>query len=238
MASAKLKTLADLVEKAGLIPARLLIERHEARVEVITRAFMDQLSQADAAKASEFLQRAQERSQERWCMQLAGSFENEAAAPRVEADPAQNGGEGDDFEADLQRAQNDGREGEARLDAGELGARLATPHVQRELSMLLDRTLMRQLLADLEAQGQWPQIRRIKGLMNRNTSHDWLWKVNHAEGSVLAQEDFIINLQKRLGAVMIEAEVCCRKCGACLDAELWHCETCAPAAATRGHYTT
>ena len=56
------------------------------------------------------------------------------------------------------------------------------------------------------------------------------------EGSVLSESDFILNLQKRFGASIHEGELLCRKCGEQLDAEAWHCETCAPAAATRGHY--
>eukprot|EP00973_Karenia_brevis_P015595 2133652-Karenia_brevis.AAC.1 len=74
-------------------------------------------------------------------------------------------------------------------------------------------------------------------MMNKNTSHEWLWRIDQTQGSVLAEEDFTINLQKRMGAVLVESDSVCQRCGQTLDAEMWHSETCACAAATRGHYS-
>ena len=81
------------------------------------------------------------------------------------------------------------------------------------------------------------QLRRIKELLHPKTSHSWLWIVHSVQGSVLNREDFQIALHKRLGATLIESSTrLCRVCNKFLDAELTHCEVCALAARTRGHY--
>jgi hypothetical protein len=67
-------------------------------------------------------------------------------------------------------------------------------------------------------------------------SHRWLWHLNSSSGGVLTQCDYILNVQKRLGARILEAEVACSICGAGLDPNLEHSEVCATAEATKGHY--
>ena len=48
--------------------------------------------------------------------------------------------------------------------------------------------------------------------------------------------DYVINVQKRLGARILGGAIACRLCGAPLDPQLEHAETCSTAEATRGHY--
>ena len=68
-------------------------------------------------------------------------------------------------------------------------------------------------------------------------AHSWLWHLDTRRGGVLAQSDFILCVQKRLGARMLEASgIECSICGSMLDPWLHHSETCAHAEATRGHY--
>ena len=67
-------------------------------------------------------------------------------------------------------------------------------------------------------------------------SHKWLWHFDSRSGSVLTEADFVVGVQKRLGARVFEGCSCCRLCGSPLDPELQHSETCATGAATRGHY--
>ena len=58
----------------------------------------------------------------------------------------------------------------------------------------------------------------------------------HCPGGVLTAIDFVANVQKRLGNRMYNGEAACRICGAHLDPQLEHSETCSTAEATRGHY--
>ena len=230
----KLATLAGAIDRAGLIPGHLIVDHYAARTGEIKDNFLGGLSSSDAAKALDFLNRVADAAQDRWASQCSGTLKAGSKAPRVDTESLEEGEA--KISEEIRAAQNDGREDEERVDFGEQGSRFNTAHVQRELCLLTDRAELGRVLADLAAQGRWPQIRRIRGLMHKETSHDWLWKINHVEGSVLAEPDFIINLQKRLGASIIECEACCRRCGAPLDAELCHSEVCATAAATRGHY--
>ena len=52
----------------------------------------------------------------------------------------------------------------------------------------------------------------------------------------MTQADYVVNIQKRLGARVQEGVVQCRLCGALVDPQLEHAEVCALAEATRGHY--
>ena len=52
----------------------------------------------------------------------------------------------------------------------------------------------------------------------------------------MTEVDYVANVQKRLGAKVIDAEFYCRICGDLLDSCLNHSECCALADATRGHY--
>ena len=53
---------------------------------------------------------------------------------------------------------------------------------------------------------------------------------------MLCQADYVLNVQKSLGARVLTTEVKCRVCGTPLDGCLEHAETCAQAEATKGHY--
>ena len=79
--------------------------------------------------------------------------------------------------------------------------------------------------------------RRLLELMDKGVCHDWLWKVNPKDGSRLAEEDFVLALQARLGAELVEGgEVMCRLCGEALDATAAHSMCCARGESTKGHY--
>ena len=115
------------------------------------------------------------------------------------------------------------------------GRRLSAPHVQRELSRLLDITRLRSLQSQLRAECAWEQLDRLKELRHKEVSHKWLWHLDFHTGSVLSEADYIANVQRRLGARMYEGGGQCRICETVLDPFLEHCETCATAEATKGH---
>ena len=52
----------------------------------------------------------------------------------------------------------------------------------------------------------------------------------------MAETDYVLNVQKRLGAKVLHIECFCRVCGKLLDPCLNHSEVCAIGEATRGHY--
>jgi hypothetical protein len=117
-----------------------------------------------------------------------------------------------------------------------VGRRLTIPHVQRELARLQDCTRLRALEATLTRQGNWPQLDRLKELRHPEVSHKWLWHLDPSGGTVMSQADYIVNVQKRLGARVQEGGAQCRLCGVLLDPQLEHAEVCAIGEATRGHY--
>ena len=113
---------------------------------------------------------------------------------------------------------------------------VTTPKVQRILSRLQDCTKLRALEAQLTRQCNWSQLDRIKDLRHPEVSHKWISHLDACRGSVLPQCDYVLAIQKRLGARIYEGDAQCRLCGRGLDPFLEHSECCAPAEATRGHY--
>ena len=73
-------------------------------------------------------------------------------------------------------------------------------------------------------------------MQHADVSHKWINHLDTRSGGVLAAADFVINIQKRLGAVSLASAVTCRLCGVELAPQLEHSETCSVAEATRGHY--
>ena len=128
-------------------------------------------------------------------------------------------------------------EAEAEEEAREFnGRRVTAVHLQKELTKLVDCTRLRALEATLRRQGNWDQLERLQELRHPGVSHRWLWHLDTRSGAVLAEADYVVGVQKRLGARVYEGHSCCRLCGSPLDPQLEHSETCATAAATRGHH--
>ena len=96
--------------------------------------------------------------------------------------------------------------------------------------------LQRALREHLAATSNWSQLRRVRELSHKEQSHKWLWLINPRDGSVMSEADYRLNIQKRLGARILEEEVPCRQCGEMLDPQLNHCECCAIGESTKGHY--
>ena len=119
------------------------------------------------------------------------------------------------------------------------GQALTATRLQKSLCALADCTRLRQLEQTLERQGQWSQLARLRELRHPQVSHQWLWHLDTTKGAVLTEADYVICVQKRIGARAIECGEdvpACRLCEAPLDPQAEHCETCATAEATRGHY--
>eukprot|EP00930_Biecheleria_cincta_P046679 TRINITY_DN32221_c0_g1_i1.p1 TRINITY_DN32221_c0_g1~~TRINITY_DN32221_c0_g1_i1.p1 ORF type:complete len:344 (-),score=34.72 TRINITY_DN32221_c0_g1_i1:164-1195(-) len=116
------------------------------------------------------------------------------------------------------------------------GRGFTAPRLQKELSKFLDCTRLRTLESTLQRQCNWPQLEVLRDLRHSGTSHKWIWQVDARSGTVMSPCDYVISVQRRLGARTYEARGSCRLCGACLDPQLVHSECCDVASATRGHY--
>ena len=75
-------------------------------------------------------------------------------------------------------------------------SRLSGPQLQAQLSRLTDRTRLRRLKDTLLSKGAWQQVTRIEDLCHAQVSHH----LDACAGSVLTLEDYITNVQKRLGS--------------------------------------
>ncbi len=95
---------------------------------------------------------------------------------------------------------------------------------------------MRALEGRPRAQCNWERLDRLQDLRHPGMSHRWLWHLDSTSSSVLTEADYVIDVQKRLGACIYDGSCCCRLCGAVLDSRLEHSEICSTAEATRGHY--
>ena len=210
--------------KAGLCSEELLLARYEQMCADATAAYLASLSEVEKVCAEEFLRRAYTAAEATWDRIVNGGAGAAPAIPRILAagavpsmsdDPQEDGGE----------AISRGRRG-----------RTTSIHLQKELSALRDRSRLRDLEAELEAQGNWPQLDRVRELRHADVSHKWLGHLDTRSGSVLAAADFVLNVQKRLGAISHAGTLLCRLCGTQLDPQVEHSECCSIAEATKGHY--
>ena len=79
-------------------------------------------------------------------------------------------------------------------------SRLNAPQLQPQLSRLPKRLSK--------------QVTRIEDLCHTQVSHTWLYHLDACAGSVLTPNDYIANVQKRLGNRLWEGGGQCRCCGA------------------------
>lgn len=108
--------------------------------------------------------------------------------------------------------------------------------MQKELAKLCDRTRLRSHEATLRRQCTWGQLEALRDLGHKDISHKWLWHLDSRRGTVLAPCDYIVIVQRRLGARIYNVDAQCRICGCALDPQVEHSDCCDPAGATRGHY--
>jgi hypothetical protein len=169
-------------------------------------------------------------TERQWHHTLAGQASVILAAPR--ADVSYVGADQQEHRAIQPNDTHDG----ASSDVEGRGRRTTVAHLQRECAKLQDCTRLRSLEATLRQQGNWAQLGRLKELRHPEVSRKWLWHLNPREGAVLTEADYVVNIQKRLGAWILPGAVPCRLCGEPLDPQLEHSEVCALAEATKGHY--
>ena len=201
----------------------------EARLLAVEAAYLGELDELERVKAEDFLERAKQAATEQWQDVSLGRTSSSSAAPRAHAVYRR-----DDEEVSPQASTEEVDGCPAEL-ASE-GRAVTAPHLQKELTRLQDCTRLGRLEETLRLQANWEQLERLRDLRHQGVSHQWLWHLDSSRGSVLNAADFVVNVQKRLGARIYCGSGCCRLCGGHLDPHLEHSETCATAEATRGHY--
>ena len=226
MAGPKVRYMAEKAVHAGLLRAGQVEEHLAAKTRVAEETYMRGLDEREKLKATEFLRRAQRAAEEQWSRAMAGGGDASVGAPSA-----------DTAYGDVDAAEESGRSITEEQEANDASPRrLTVPHLQKELSKLHDCTRLRALEATLTRQCNWPQLERLKDLRHPEVSHKWIWHLDTRKGSVLPRCDYVVTVQKRLGARVHEGDMSCRLCGAPLDPQLEHSECCATAEATRGHY--
>lgn len=228
MATPKVRTMAAAASHAGLLAPGQVEARIAARIARAEAAYLASLDELERVKAEEFLTKARDAAEHQWQQILSGNGSAGPEAPRAHAEYA---GPDELAPSTIPDAQDGGS-----ADPETSSRRLTAPHLQKELSKLRDCTRLRALDGSLRSQCNWAQADRLRELRHKDTSHKWLWHLNSSDGAVMTEADYVLNIQRRLGARILSGPVACGICGAPLDPQLEHSETCATAEATRGHY--
>ena len=212
----RIRAMIQSCAAAGLLDAVNLERRLDSMIASSKAAYLQSLDEVEAIRAEEFFGRADTAAQESWDHLVNGATGNAPALPLILLDE----GERTEDDDPIVRQRS----------------RLTSSHLQRELSMLADRTKARKLADTLKQQGAWAQDTRFAELRHKEVSHKWLRHLDAKAGTVLAPDDFVINVQKRIGCRAFVGSAPCRICGTTLDAFLEHSEICCTSVATRGHY--
>ena len=228
MSAPKIKHMAGQASLAGLLQTGRLEDVFAAKLEEAQRLYLQRLDESDRLKAVGFLEKARQAAAEQWTRAMSGN----SAAVDVPSVNTRFDGDGDDV-AHTGSVQS---EGDASASTHNSRHGVTTPKVQKILSRLFDCTKLRALEAQLTRQCNWTQLDRLKDLRHPEVSHKWIRHLDSCRGSVLPQCDYLLAVQKRLGARIYEGDAQCRLCGRSLDPFLEHSECCATAEATRGHY--
>ena len=221
-----IRAMARDASFAGLIPHGLIEHGLEEATRVMAVAFCEGLHEKERARAEGFLIRAEHAAGQQWAAIQKGHGWLATASPDVDVSY--------DADNELAAAAPSDQDGDPPESQALTSARL-----QKALCDLADCTHLRQLEHTLEQQGQWSQLARLRELRHPQVSHQWLWHLDPAKGAVLTEVDYVTCVQKRIGARVVDCGddvPLCRLCEAPLDPQAEHCETCATAEATRGHY--
>jgi hypothetical protein len=186
-ATPKVHDMAKQAARAGLIPLGTLEAAFGDRTQRVKRAFLDSLDEAERGRAEKFILAAARAAEEQWLAVNAGQGWTGTRAPRADATFAGT----DELASDPV---------DEAMDATPESRTVGPGNLQRELCRLLDCTRLRALERTLTVQNQWQQLARLRELRHPEVSHSWLWHLDHTTGAVLSEEDYVLNVQKRLGA--------------------------------------
>ncbi len=230
-AEPKVADLAEDLERAGLVPAELIMAEHRLAIATARRLFEEQLDSEARSAVDQLLTASQARARSDWSHIKQGKSISRVQAPRgAESRPSAA------MPAELARAVSGG----LRDEPDEMGQTMpafamSTAHLQRELTYILEAQEHEDFVKRVAAEDDRSH-RRIVELQSVGVSHSWIWILNPRNGSRLSAEDFTLAMQSRLGAVVSPGDDLCRQCGEALDPKVSHAFCCAKAESTRGHY--
>ena len=234
----KVRIMAWDMQRAGLLNAGVITEHLERRISGMQEKFEASLQEPDRGRGHAYIEKAKQRAEDAWKKIRKGDLSPEPRALRVQyLDLVEDKERKDLLTQDIDDAREKGQELDGLIAQAEDETRGGAQRVQQELNGLVDGKRLPDLLKNLKRRGKYAQLRRLKQLANRYTSHQWIYNNDPQKGTVLCEEDYLINMQKRLGAPLLETSLKCSKCRGVVDTEGWHCETCGCSpAATKGHY--
>ena len=202
MATPKVRSMAAAAVYAGLLPSGIVEGKLEATRTDVEAAYLASLDESERIKAEEFISRAKLAAAAQW-QQIQQGFNGAVTqAPRADADYSSP--------EELAPARVPEVHDGGSSDAEGRGRRLSPAHLQKELGKLVDCTKLRALEARLRSQCHWSQLDRLRELRHHEVSHAWLWNLHPKKGRVLTETDYVSNVQKRLGAIMVAGEMACR----------------------------
>ena len=109
--------------------------------------------------------------------------------------------------------------------------------LQHDLCALADCERADRLVATLQGQGRWSDVRRLRCLRDPSTSHAWLWGLNPVHGPIVPPADFGLAACIRIGAHLVEDAFVCPRCSKeVVGRTAAHALCCAAPQATHGHY--
>ena len=115
--------------------------------------------------------------------------------------------------------------------------RITTPHLQRELHLLVEARAVDQLFLELEETDD-RGARRLAELLGKETDHGWVWKTDPRLGSRMAESDWALSFRNRHGGDVVDpGSTPCKLCGEILDGAASHAFCFAQGESTRGHYS-
>ena len=236
VARPKLVDLAEDCETVGLFWARDLVHDFDRQRQNALELYLQQVGEEHRDGVVEYLSFVDDLIAKQWHNTKTGCVNEEVTLPCLDTLDFD-----DDQGTHSLRARNMLESGHLRTDPDEMGQLVSTSsqvmsHIQRELSLLLEAKLTDRMLDKLEVE-DLRGARRLAELLDKGTCHSWVWRTDRRGGSRLAEVDWLLAIQSRVGAHLVKAgAVKCAKCAEVLDGPCSHALCCAQAESTKGHY--
>ena len=223
-AAPKVNALCALAAKAGLFSQADAMELFKGQQEEARALLGQQLGEEDSERADRLIADAGRRAISEW-------------EDLVRGHPEQRRGVTLDEEVETSQASADttrlslhsAHHRSAPDEQGRIidSRRVTTPHLQRELLLMVEARAVSQLLDELE-QTDDRGARRLAELLDKGTDHGWVWKTDPRYSSRMAEDDWILAARNRLGGEIADAgTTTCRLCGEVLDGAASHAFCCA-----------
>ena len=215
MAEPKVELLVKQLAKAGLIEDCSMLDSFRRGIDTATKELGNQLGSKACGELTRVLAEARAKAKELWARQLEGST-----------------GEGLELSGDVDQDLDP----ESLHSGGGNEKQLSIVNLQKQMGRLLDERCLEDLVEKLRAQGRYQCMRRLEEQRDRGVNHAWIWAIDPARWVMMSEQDYVMAVRVRLGCFLQPSSFLCAECGAIADARGVHCECCAKAERTKGHY--